>query len=147
MKNKFIGNTNSIFNKELLDNLETKNINIISFIDLDFNIDIEDLKKEKEPIILFPIIDNHDSLNYNTISWKLLIDSAFYDWGGTSTSIFVVYPNKIGTKPFDISKIINNLDRVSLVDNIWVWPRIENDLQLRDQSIENLYFQKIKNAN
>ena len=146
MKNRFIGNVNSTFNKELLNNLKIENINIVSFIDLDFDIDIEELKKDKELIILFPVLDDQNLFNHMSIAWKLMIESAFYDWGGCATSIFIVYPNCEGTTPIEVGHIIDNLDYQSLVDNIWIWPRFDKDFQLRDESIENLSFQRFKNA-
>ncbi len=48
--------------------------------------------------------------------------------------------------PVKVADIINTFDKNNLVDNIWLYPTLEN-YEIRDNSVENLAWQKLKPLN
>ena len=114
----FIGSEN-INNQYLTDRIgEIPNINIISFYD---NLEIDELEISTtlHNVLIFPIIDSYDEVEYSAIGWKCAITSAF-EGLYTVTSIFMVSPTE--SMLDDCIKIIKKIDDNFILDNVWLWP-------------------------
>jgi hypothetical protein len=133
---KFIGNINNNFNKELISSINEIDYTIISHIEYN-----EELTHSDKKIIqILPITNEMDYYHSINIGWKSMIKSAFYDDLEICTSIFLVIPEK--HDPKEIANIINNFDKENLIDNIWIYPRPIQNLELRNTKVENLAWQK-----
>jgi len=135
---KFIGN-NSEFNNNLRPLLTLDDsFTVISYVD---DITIEDITDSKV-ILLLPIDKEIDYFKYTGLAYDRMITSAFASLN-VYTSIFLFMHEYIDINL--IAETVNNFDKVNLVDNIWIYPKLEN-YKIRDNNVENLLWQKsIKN--
>jgi len=132
---KFIGNKSNNFNIKLLDELNIVDYTVISYIDHDFIYNSSD----KNIIQILPIINEVDYFKSIDLGWQKMVQSAFYDDLSICTSIFVIMPEK--NDPINVAKIINNFDRVNLIDNIWIYPSPIHNYQLRNTIVQELPWQ------
>jgi hypothetical protein len=136
---KFIGN-NCEYNNIIRDNLNDIDYTIVSNIGGDYTKDITDDKV----IMLMPI---HSLEGYTTntgIGLSKMIESGFGDSLKIYTTIYLYMHEQID--PVKVADIINTFDKNNLVDNIWLYPTLENYV-LRDNNVENLAWQKLKPLN
>ena len=114
----FIGNNTNIFNQYLYDRLDHTSINVISFFD-NTNFSEDQLSPSLHNVLIFPIIDSYDEVEYSALGWKCAIKSAF-EGVYTVSSIFLISPNI--SLLDDCMKSIHQLNQDTIVDNIWLWP-------------------------
>lgn len=132
----FIGNPCDFNNK--IKNKLTVNCTVISYFD---NFEINDFY-DGHNILLFPINTRQDYLKYTMLGLDKMVESGFESKNlKTYTSIFLYIPDKLNIS--DIIDTINNFDKKNLVDNIFLYPKLDN-YQLRDNTVENLPFQKFQ---
>ncbi len=131
----FIGN-NCEFNNVLRDKLTVGDYTVVSNVGEDYTDRIEGNKV----IILFPINSEKDYVKYMGEGYLRIIESGFTDSLKTYTSIFLYMIESIDV--MDVVSVINNFDKDNLVDNMFIYPKLEN-CQLRDNNVENLPWQKI----
>jgi len=131
----FIG-SNCNFNNIVKDNID---------IDMDYTIisyvssteDYADSYTNK--IIIILPIDNEDAyFDSVKIAYNRIINSAFSSLD-ICTSVFVYMPDYVD--PVQVADAINNFDKDHLVDNFWIYPKIDK-LVLRDNTVANLPWQK-----
>jgi len=131
----FIG-SNCDFNDKLKNSINIdSSYTIISFVS-----GKEDYttKYTNKIILVLPINNEEDYYNYVQIAYTKMINSAFRNLD-TCTSIFVYMSDYVD--PIQVADAINNFDKNSLVDNFWIYPKIDN-LVLRDNIVANLPWQK-----
>lgn len=133
---KFIGNSNNEFNAKLIPLLYDTTYTILSCIGGNYSYDSSD-----SPVIqLLPVDDEFNYYETVNKAWSKMIKNAFYDTLSTCTSIIIVKPELVDVAK--VAKIIKEFDKNNLVDNIWVYPDPIKNLQLRNNSIEDLPYQK-----
>ena len=125
------------YNHEL-SKLLTVNATVISYFDGYYTQDFSSYHN----VLLFPINSKEDYIRFSGEGFLKMIDSGFTGMLKTFTSIFLYLPGYI--KLEDIADTINNLDLNNLVDTIHIYPKVNNYV-LRDNKVENLPFQKLKN--
>ena len=136
---KFIGN-NCEYNNNIRDNLNDIDYTIISNINGDYTKDITDDK-----VIMLMPIDSLEGYTTNTgIGLSKMIESGFTDSLKVYTTIYLYMHEQID--PVSVADIINTFDKNNLVDNIWLYPTLENYV-IRDNNVENLAWQKLKPLN
>lgn len=115
--------------------LPSDNYHTISFLNGFFDID---LKKFKNLILILPYTECTlwDSKKH---AWQRLVDDSLYDNLGSCISIFVVEPDLVDIDI--IASVINNVDKQSQVDTIWVYPSPQKKTARRINDIDKLPFQ------
>lgn len=91
-------------------------------------------------ILLMPIDSEHEFTENTGIGYTKMLDSAILDGSKIYTTIYMFMHKHID--PSTIVDIINTFDKTNLVDNIWVYPKLENHI-VRDNKVENLHWQKL----
>lgn len=134
-----IGHTNN-FNDFLNSEIgEISNLTIISFFD-NYKFDESELSSINHNVLIFPIIESYDEVNFSAIGWNCAIKSAFQgDY--TVTSIFIVSPND--SLLHDCVSCIKQLSDDVIIDNIWLWP-ISANTPSRETDISKLKYQTMK---
>lgn len=97
----------------------------------------------KDVIILNPINSESDYVKYTSDGYLRLIDSAFGQDMRTFTCIYIMLPQFVEAE--QIAEIINTMDTKNLIDNMFVYPKIDN-YKLRDNEVSNLPWQRKLNS-
>lgn len=140
MKNmNFIGN-NCDYNNTIRNNLNDIDYTIVSNIDGDYTNDISGDKV----IMLMPVYSLESYINNTGIGLSKMVESGFGDSLKTYTTIYLYMHEQID--PIKVADVINNFDKTNLVDNIWLYPTLDNYV-LRDNSVENLPWQRLSPLN
>lgn len=135
----FIGN-NCEYNNIIQNNLIDIDYTVVSNIGGDYTKDITGDK-----IIMLMPIDNISCYLDNTgIGLTKMIESGFTDSLKVYTTIYLYMHEQIN--PVSVAEIINSFDKTNLVDNIWMYPTMDNYV-LRDNSVENLAWQRLNPSN
>lgn len=135
----FIG-SNCDYNNNIRNNLQNIDYTIVSNINGDYTKDIVGDK-----VILLMPIDSLEGYTNNTgIGLSKMIESGFTDSLKTYTTIYLYMHEQID--PVSVADIINTFDKNNLVDNMWLYPTLENYV-IRDNNVENLAWQKLKPLN
>lgn len=132
----FIG-SNCDFNNKLREVLKV-NYTVVSNIDGDYTTQIDG----DNIILILPIDSMEEYTKHTGIGFNKMIDSAFYGSMKTYTTIYLFMHKHINVN--DVADVINNFDKNNLVDNIWIYPKLDK-IQLRDNLVENLPWQKLYN--
>ncbi len=91
-------------------------------------------------ILIMPIDSENQYYQSTSIGYQKMIESGILDGSKIYTTIYLFMHEYIDPK--DVVEIINTFDKTNLVDNIWVYPKLDNHV-CRDNKVENLYWQKI----
>jgi hypothetical protein len=135
MDMNFIG-SNCNFNNIVKDNIDVDiDYTIISYVS-----STEDYSNSytNKTIIILPIDTEDAYFDSTKIAYNRIINSAFSSLD-ICTSVFVYMPDYVN--PIQVADAINNFDKDNLVDNFWIYPKIDN-LVLRDNTVANLPWQK-----
>ena len=135
----FIGN-NCDYNNTIRNNLNDIDYTIVSNIGADYTSDITGDKV----IMLMPIYSLESYTTNTGIGLSKMIESGFGDSLKTYTTIYLYMHEHID--PIKVADVINNFDKTNLVDNIWLYPTIDNYV-LRDNNVENLPWQRLNPLN
>ena len=135
----FIGN-NCDYNNTIRNNLNDIDYTIVSNIGADYTSDITGDKV----IMLMPIYSLESYTTNTGIGLSKMIESGFGDSLKTYTTIYLYMHEQID--PIKVADVINNFDKTNLVDNIWLYPTIDNYV-LRDNNVENLPWQRLNPLN
>jgi len=132
----FIGEDNN-FNRSLRKGILDNDYTIVSYVGHKY--DISSINGDKF-ILILPIENEKDYYEATTVGIQKMVESGFTDSQKIYTTIYLFKLDSIDVD--DIVDIINNFDKKNLVDNIWVYPKLDV-IQLRDNSVENLSWQKL----
>lgn len=135
----FIGN-NCDYNNTIRNNLNDIDYTIVSNIGADYTNDITGNKV----IMLMPIYSLESYTTNTGVGLSKMIESGFGDSLKTYTTIYLYMHEQID--PIKVADVINNFDKTNLVDNIWLYPTLDNYV-IRDNSVENLPWQRLDPLN
>ena len=135
MNYKFVG-SDCEFNNRLKQSINIPHdYTVISNIDGDYSIDYED----KKTIVLLPISSEEEYFSSVT-KGSLKSKKTFFDNTNICTLIYIFMPQYVDVD--EVSNIINTFDKESLVDCMWIYPKIEQKLQMRNNEIHLLPYQQ-----
>lgn len=129
----FIG-SNCNFNNILRERL-TVDCTVVSNVDGDYS----DQMNGEHNILILPINSLEEYNKHTGLGMNKMIDSGFYGSMQTYTAVYVYMLEHVDIEL--IIDTINNFDKRNLVDNIWIYPKLDK-MKFRDNTVENLPWQK-----